>query len=63
MAEVKLNGLYKVSITEYERGYGQRPFDTKFFDNEAEARRFCVEYNKDMTDPDYFFRADYTKVN
>lgn len=26
MAEVKFNGpLYKVTMTEYERGYGQRP--------------------------------------
>jgi hypothetical protein len=24
MAEVKLSGLYKVTVTEYERGWGQR---------------------------------------
>ena len=40
MSEVKLNGLYKVTMTEYERGFGQRDMGTKFFDNEAEAKAF-----------------------
>jgi len=63
MAEVKLNGLWKVQMTEYERGWGQRDMGTKFFDNEAEARAFCEEYNKDPGDPDCYFRASYSKVN
>ena len=37
MAEVRFNGpLYKVTMTEYERGYGQREMGEKFFDNEEE---------------------------
>lgn len=63
MAEVKLNGpLFKVTMTEYERGYGQRPMGEKLFDNEAEAKAFCAEYNKDPGDPDCYYRADYRKV-
>jgi hypothetical protein len=63
MAEVKLNGLYKVTMTEYERGYGQRDMGTKFFDTEEEAKAFVEEYNKDPGDPDCFFRASYRKIN
>lgn len=63
MAEVKLNGLYKVTMTEYERGYGQREMGVRFFDNEQEAKSFVAEYNKELGDPDCFFRADYRKVN
>jgi hypothetical protein len=63
MAEVKVPGsLYKVMMTEYERGYGQREMGEKFFDNEAEAKAFCADYNKDPGDPDCFYRADYRKV-
>jgi hypothetical protein len=62
MAEVKFNGsLYKVTMTEYERGYGQRPMGEKFFDNEEEAKQFCKEYFSG--DLDCYYRADYCKVN
>ena len=63
MAEVKLNGLYKVTMTEYERGYGQRPMGEKFFDNEAEAKEFCAGYNDPPGDPECYYRAVYSKVN
>jgi hypothetical protein len=62
MAEVKLNGLYKVTMTEYERGYGQREMGTAFFDNEKEAKEFCEKWS-DFTDPDCYYRADYRKIN
>jgi len=61
MAEVKLTGLWKVTMREYERGYGQRDMGTKFFDNEEEAKRFCEEYFSG--DSECFYRAEYTKVN
>jgi hypothetical protein len=61
MAMVKLNGLYKVIMTEYERGYGQRDMGTIFFDNEEEAKAFCEQYASG--DPDCFYRAEYRKVN
>lgn len=61
MSEVKLGGLWKVTMREYERGYGQRDMGTKFFTTEEEAKQFCKEYFSG--DPDCYFRADYEKVN
>lgn len=54
---------FRVELTEYERGWGQKPFDTVYFDNEAEARQWAVDYNlkhnnKDYV-PDWYVRADY----
>lgn len=61
MAEVKFNGpLYKVTMTEYERGYGQRPMGEKFFDNEEDAKQFCKQYFSG--DSECYFRAEYCKV-
>jgi len=61
MSEVKMNGsLFKVTCTEYERGYGQRPMGEKFFTTEAEAKQFCEEYASG--DSECFYRADYRKV-
>lgn len=56
---------YKVELTEYERGWGQKPYDTWYFDNEAEARRCAIEYNQDPNlgpfdgIPDWYVRAEY----
>ena len=62
MSEVKSPGpLYKVTMTEYERGYGQRPMGECFFDNEEEAKKFCEEYASG--DSECYYRADYRKVN
>lgn len=62
MSEVRLNGpLYKVTMTEYERGYGQRPMGEKYFDNEEEAREFCKNYFSG--DSECYFRADYQKIS
>lgn len=61
MAEVKLSGLYKVTMIESEAGWGQRPMGTKFFDNEAEAKRFCEEYASGTYD--CYYRAYYERVN
>lgn len=63
MAEVKLTRpLFKVTMTEYERGWGQRPMGERYFDNEAEARQFVAEYNRDPGDPECFFRAEYHQI-
>ena len=63
MPEVKSPGpLYKVTMTEYERGYGQRPMGVKYFTTEREAEQFCYNYNNPPGDPDNFFRARYEKV-
>jgi hypothetical protein len=63
MAEVKLSGLYKVTVTEYERGWGQRvdPNDTKFFTTHEEAETYKAHWEKGGS-PDYFFRANIERV-
>jgi hypothetical protein len=61
MAQVHNPGpLYKVTMTEYERGYGQRPMGETFFTTEEEARKFCQEYASG--DSECYYRADYRKV-
>ncbi len=54
---------FKVELTEYERGWGQREFDTLYFDNEAEARQYAIDYNLKHNNlkeaPDWYVRADY----
>lgn len=57
---VNVKSLYKVQMTEYERGYGQRDMGTCFFDNEEEAKQYCKEYASG--DEDTFYRASYSKV-
>lgn len=61
MAEVKLNGLYKVTMREYERGYGQREMGTRYFTTEEEAKQFCKQYFSG--DSECYFRAEYQKVD
>lgn len=44
MSEVMLKGpLYEVTVTEYERGWGQRPCpeETKIFTSESEAKAYA----------------------
>jgi hypothetical protein len=60
MPEVKVGTLYKVIMTEYEAGWGQRPMGEKFFTNEEEAKQFCLEYASG--DYECYYRASYTKV-
>mgnify|MGYP003705478321 FL=1 len=59
--EVKLNGVYKVTVTEYERGWGQREIWTKYYDNEAEAREIAKQAT-DYSDPDDYYVAEVSKV-
>lgn len=61
MSEVKLNNLYKVTMREYERGYGQRDMGTKFFTTEEEAKQFCKEFFSGNSE--CYFRAEYERVN
>lgn len=54
---------FRVELTEYERGWGQRHWDTWYFDNEAEARQAAIDYNRQhntaASAPDWYVRADY----
>ena len=61
MAQVNVGTLYRVTMTEYERGYGQRSMGECFFDNEDEARKFCAEYASG--DSECFYRASFERVN
>lgn len=54
---------FKVELTEYERGWRQKHWDTWYFDNEQEARQAAIEYNQKHNNlkeaPDWYVRADY----
>lgn len=54
--------MYKVNIVEYERGWGSKVDEIKYFDNEVEAKQFCKEFNARNTEliaPDWYMIADY----
>jgi hypothetical protein len=53
---------YRVDLIESERGWGQKIDETIYFDNEAEARKYCEDFNARNTEavaPDWYMRADY----
>ena len=56
--------LYRVIVTEYERGYGQRvdPNDTKVFTTYEEARKYADSWEEGGS-PDYFWRATVEKIS
>lgn len=57
---------YKVNLTEYERGWGSKVFDTLYFKKEENALSYIKQYNSKNTlsiTPDYYTKADYTVVN
>ena len=53
--------IYKVNLTEYEKGWGSKVFDTLYFKKEENALSYIKEYNSrnnlNMT-PDYYTKAD-----
>ena len=61
--EVTLNGVYRVTVTEYERGWGQRtdPEDTRYFTTLDEAEKYKKHWEEGGS-PDYFWRAEITKM-
>lgn len=54
---------FKVVFTEYDRGWGQRDWETEYYDNEAEARKRAIDYNRKNNNkdevPEWFVRAEY----
>jgi hypothetical protein len=60
--EVKLNGLYKVTVTEYDCGV-QRvdDSDTRFFTTREEAEAYAKTQN--VGSRECYWRADITKVS
>lgn len=63
MAEIKLQNVYKVVITEYEAGWGQRcdPDDTKYFTTLEEAQNYAKRWEEGGS-YECFWRATITKV-
>ena len=64
MAQVTLNkALFKVVLTEYDRFSGRKHWDTWYFDDEDEARKAAIDYNKEHNNldyvPEWYVRADY----
>ena len=47
MAEIRAKELYLVTVTEYEKGWGQRPCpeETKVFDSYSEAQEYVDKCN------------------
>ena len=41
----KPTNVYRVELTEYERGWGSKHWETLYFDNEPEARKYAKDYN------------------
>lgn len=62
MTEVKLSGLYKVTVTEYDCGV-QRvdPDDTRFFTTLAEAEKYKA-HQETGGSPKCYWRAQIEKV-
>jgi hypothetical protein len=63
MAEVKMGTLYKVTVTEYEAGWGQRvdDNDTKYFTTLEEAEKYKTHWE---TGGSYecFWRANIERI-
>ncbi len=62
MPEIKLTQTFKVEIIESERGWGSKIDEVKYFDNEAEAKAFCTQYNSTNPPgpaPDWYMQANY----
>lgn len=59
MAEVFMDELYEVTMTEYDEG-AQRPMGKKLFTSETEAKRFCDNYFSGSSS--CYYRADYRRI-
>ena len=63
MPEIKLTQeMHRVDIYEYERGWGSKLDEKKYFDTKEEAEAFVVVYNSRntaKTAPDWYMQAKY----
>lgn len=58
--------IYKVILTEYERGWNSKVFDELYFKKEENALSYIKEYNSKnnlSTTPEYYTKAEYIGVN
>ena len=59
---VDLNKVFKVSVLEYERGWGSKVDEVIYFDNEPEAKEYVNKFNSRNTEirvPDWYMVANY----
>jgi len=62
MAEVKLNGLYKVTVTEYDCGVQRTdPDDTRYYTTREEAEKYKAHWETGGS-RECYWRAEITKV-
>lgn len=62
MARIDRPVGYKVTLIEYERGWGSRVDEVLYFDNEEEARKYAEVFNAANTAkevPDWYMVAEY----
>ena len=62
MAQITKPVGYRVDLIEYERGWGSKLEETRYFDNEAEARAYVKHFNSKNTEttvPDWYMTAEY----
>jgi hypothetical protein len=62
MAQILKPMAHRVDIIEYERGWGSKVDDVVYFDNKAEAVKYCEDFNARNTEtavPDWYMVAEY----
>ena len=62
MAQIPKPVGYRVDLIEFERGWGSKIDETRYFDNEAEARAYVKHFNSENTAavvPDWYMIAEY----
>lgn len=61
--------IYRVNLTEYEKGRESKVFDNLYFKKEGNALSYIKEYNSKITKnnlkmtPDYYTKADYIMID
>jgi hypothetical protein len=63
MPQITLPKSFRVSIVEYERGWGSKVDQVLYFDDEEEAKKYArnynAMYNTETTVPDWYMVAQY----
>ena len=63
MPEIHPGHQWRVTVTEYEQGWGQRPCpdETKYFDNLAEAEAYADRQNGGS--PEFYWRSTLEQIS
>ena len=62
MSRIDRPTAYRVDLVEHDRFLGSKLDESLYFDNEAEARKYCEDFNARNTAttvPDWYMVADY----